>query len=72
MTSTWDTVQSFLGALGKLKNDPDLYETGIEYISNLISEIHEYDHQNDQDVSRAIDRTSAMEDIRKLLRGQRS
>ncbi len=70
MTSTWDQVQSLLAALGKLK-DPDIFATGIEYISNLISEIHDYDHKNNQDVSRAIHWSSAMEDIRKLLKGER-
>jgi len=70
MTSTWDQVQSLLAALGKLK-DPDIFATGIEYISNLISEIHDYDHKNNQDISRAIHWSSAMEDIRKLLKGER-
>ena len=67
MTSTWDTVQRLIGALGRLK-DPDIYAVGLEYISNLISEIHEYDHRNDEAVSGAIHWSSAMEDIRNLLK----
>ncbi len=68
MTSTWDAVQNLIGALGRLK-DPDVYATGLSYISNLISEIHEYDHKHNQDLSKAIHFTSAMDNIRKLLRG---
>lgn len=66
MTSTWDQVQRLIGALGELK-DPEIYSTGLEYISNLISEIHEFDHKNKEAVSHAIHFSTSMEDIRKLL-----
>ncbi len=68
MTSTWDAVQILIIALGRLK-DPDIYATGLRYLSNLFAEIHEYDHQHNEKISNALYFKSAMNDINKLLRG---
>lgn len=70
MTSTWDIVQEYLGSLGRLKN-PDVFSTGIEYVSNLISEIHEYDHKHGEKISDALFFSRPMEDLKKLMRRSR-
>jgi len=67
MTEVWDTVQEFLGHLAHV-TDQELYETGIRMIADVISSIHDIDHILDQRVSRGLDRTSAMKEIRDILR----
>jgi len=37
MTATWDRIQTFLKALGELK-DPDLYETGLRCVADLFED----------------------------------
>jgi len=68
MTSTWDAVQSFIGAIGKIE-DPDIYATGLRYLSDLFDEIHHYDHGHNEKISNALHFQKAMTNIKKLLRG---
>jgi hypothetical protein len=67
MTSEWDNVQALMGSLATIK-DPDLYRTGLEYISNIISDIHDFDHKNNQIVAKFISRQYSYKRLRKLLK----
>ncbi len=43
MTWAFDTIQEFLGHI-KMVKDPELFSTAIEYVSRLMSTIHDIDH----------------------------
>jgi len=58
MTAVWDIFQEFLESLSEIKNDPELYRTGLQYVKNVIDDIHEYDHLNKEPVSRYLARRS--------------
>jgi len=67
LTATWDRVQTFLTALGELK-EPELYSTGLEYVSNLIQDIHDIDHNEGEAISRRLSRGRAWKEIDGFLR----
>jgi len=65
MTEVWDSVQEFLGYLKEVK-EPDLFGTGIQMVSDLVSSIHDIDHRLDQKIARAVDKTEDMRRIREF------
>ena len=66
MTWIFDSIQTFLGHIKKVKNDPELYETAIRYIEQLMASIHDVDHVLDMRIAKALDFTDAMKKIREF------
>ncbi len=65
MTWAFDTIQEFLGHIKTVK-DPELFSTAIEYVSRLMSTIHDIDHSIDQRIAKSLDRTSAYKSIKEF------
>ena len=65
MTEVWDAVQEFLGYLSEV-DDPELFKTGVQMVSDLIASIHDIDHGLDQKIARSVDITGGMKRIREF------
>ncbi len=57
MTAIWDIFQEFLEFLSEV-DDPKVYRTGLQYVKNVVDDIHEYDHLNKEVVARYLSRRS--------------
>lgn len=67
MTATWDAVISLIGAIGRLK-DPEYYADALRFITEIIGEIHTIDHRMGEGISRSLEATRAMKNLRTFVR----
>jgi len=67
MTAIWDTVQEYLRVISEV-DDPSLFKTGLEPISEVISSIHDIDHNQNERISRSISSTRGYKDVEQFLR----
>lgn len=68
MTAVWDIIQEFLTKIGELK-DPEYYSDCLRFMKDIISDIHDIDHNLDEKVSNTLFKSSrSYADIEKFLR----